>query len=79
MADHSPTKAFLARFRELAKAAGYKLTSQREALVKELARITDHPTAETLLARSLQRTALQYGEPLSDAECPGEAEPYRSA
>lgn len=46
---------FLRTFEERAKAAGYKLTSQREALVKELAQTTDHPTAETLLTRLRRR------------------------
>lgn len=38
-------------FESRAKAEGYKVTSQRVALVEELARSNDHPTAEELLNR----------------------------
>lgn len=51
--------SFVRQFEKRAKAAGYKLTSQRLALVKELAHTTDHPTAETLLVR-LRRKEPRY-------------------
>lgn len=42
---------FIEEFENRAKAAGYKLTPPRLALVEELARTSDHPTAEKLLER----------------------------
>jgi len=45
----------LINFEQACKAAGLRLTHQRLEIFQELARVTDHPSAETLHKRLLQR------------------------
>lgn len=59
MPNDTSSESFISKFERLAKAAGYKLTPPRLALVEELARTNDHPTVEKLLER-LRRKHPRY-------------------
>ncbi len=53
--DHQELERRMARFFEVCRAAGLKMTHQRTEIYREVAQTGEHPDAETVFARVRQR------------------------